>query len=651
MSALLDLLGNVGYVADTPGAYLRGALAGNFGGRSSGEELLNSYGVDGGPIGGMAAEMALDPLALIGPAFGAYKGAKAVGRGLGLLDEAPLARRLAELAPKDPLTRRLGQLHDTSFFGGFDELGGHMPPLDLPEELTSAPRYAFSTRPYEGSTGGVSAILTNLAKNKVVGEVNLGGPGSTETLGLRNIAKKLGQAVEPGDTAGRVFGSDLAPGLQGRGIGQQLYLNAMNASDTPWFYNSGNSDAATHAINALRDKGLSDVFWDLRPGWTSGPRIQRITDAGREAARTNALAQDFLRRTSNGRRVPTPDLTRAQVGLPFADEGNPLLDAIKRFMGDEAGAVRMPGEPGWDEAIGLWNQHGHLSNPKGIDNAFADTIDSLNLPRDVADTLYQIRDNVHQYGKPSISLGDRLGSDLFNSIKRFAGDEEGALKPWRTVDRNALNGPLKLGPESGPLPWERAVQMGNEAGIPTKLVHPDDGLPFLENAVAWHTAPPEQMIGLNGSDSMWKNNLEMNAHNFEFGPQGKRIFASDHPDAVMNHELGHALHLEADPQGYLDRTNPVFRQMGAAGVDFLGKNLSKYATKNHLEAVAELVSALKGGESFPSWSARQQMVDLIYQIGGGKLWDILGDHKMLKPLGYGTLGAAGLGLGSELGGA
>ncbi len=93
---LLDLLGDVGYAADTPGAYLRGALSGRLGERAAGEDMLNSWGLDGGPLGGMAAEMVLDPLMLAGLAGGAYKGIQGVtraGRALGHADDAgPLAR-------------------------------------------------------------------------------------------------------------------------------------------------------------------------------------------------------------------------------------------------------------------------------------------------------------------------------------------------------------------------------------------------------------------------------------------------------------------------------------------------------------------------------------------------------------------------------
>ncbi len=100
----LDLLGDVGYALDTPGAYLRGALSGQVGQRASGQDMLGSWGLDAGPLGGMAAEMVLDPLMLAGMAGGAVKGLQGINaatRGAravaGLGEAAPMARRLAEL--------------------------------------------------------------------------------------------------------------------------------------------------------------------------------------------------------------------------------------------------------------------------------------------------------------------------------------------------------------------------------------------------------------------------------------------------------------------------------------------------------------------------------------------------------------------------
>lgn len=97
MSALLDALGFVGNVLDTPGSILRGLMAGDpgraFSGvldpsqRVSGRDMLqrwgalgeNEEGLDTGDVGGFLAEVVTDPLNLLGA--GALRGAyrKAMG--------------------------------------------------------------------------------------------------------------------------------------------------------------------------------------------------------------------------------------------------------------------------------------------------------------------------------------------------------------------------------------------------------------------------------------------------------------------------------------------------------------------------------------------------------------------------------------------
>jgi hypothetical protein len=76
LNALGDAVGGIGYLADTPGAYLRGALGGKPGERLSGEDMLKNWGVHAGPLGGFAAEAVLDPTALLGLGGSAFKAGK-----------------------------------------------------------------------------------------------------------------------------------------------------------------------------------------------------------------------------------------------------------------------------------------------------------------------------------------------------------------------------------------------------------------------------------------------------------------------------------------------------------------------------------------------------------------------------------------------
>lgn len=90
----MSLLDTLSYVADTPGALLRGLLAGKPGSRATGREALhlgpNKPGFDSGDIPGFLAELLLDPVNLIGGA-GIAKGAK-------YLSKASKARKAGKAA-------------------------------------------------------------------------------------------------------------------------------------------------------------------------------------------------------------------------------------------------------------------------------------------------------------------------------------------------------------------------------------------------------------------------------------------------------------------------------------------------------------------------------------------------------------------------
>lgn len=92
------------YWLDTPGSYLRGALAGRMGERASGRQLLEAWNLLrpedqglGASAAGMATEMAVDPLNLLGPAMKAL-GLAGAGLGLGMaLSKAGKAGRVTRL--------------------------------------------------------------------------------------------------------------------------------------------------------------------------------------------------------------------------------------------------------------------------------------------------------------------------------------------------------------------------------------------------------------------------------------------------------------------------------------------------------------------------------------------------------------------------
>lgn len=109
MNPLMEMLGNVGYALDTPGAYLRGGLSGRLGERASGRDMLESWGaldpneegLDWGDAAGLAVDLVADPLNIFLAAGGAKyipKLGSSLARLMSAFSEAPEAAALARAA-------------------------------------------------------------------------------------------------------------------------------------------------------------------------------------------------------------------------------------------------------------------------------------------------------------------------------------------------------------------------------------------------------------------------------------------------------------------------------------------------------------------------------------------------------------------------
>ena len=72
--SFFDVIGELAYILDTPGALMRGGLAGRLGERASGRDMLEAWGVlganqeglDFGDVAGFGADLLADPLNLLG---------------------------------------------------------------------------------------------------------------------------------------------------------------------------------------------------------------------------------------------------------------------------------------------------------------------------------------------------------------------------------------------------------------------------------------------------------------------------------------------------------------------------------------------------------------------------------------------------------
>ncbi len=181
MNPLFEAMGDVGYLMDTPGAYLRGALSGNLGQRASGQDMLQSWGLDAGPMGGMAAEMVADPFALAGLAGGAYKGIQGLTKGAQALSHADDVNPLMKAAA--------GFVGNESGVLDMDEVARRLGGSGAAAELAAfqGPRYSTSADDLKymlGSAGIRDEIENEFFKNKDVGNfVASEIPGGSRLLG------------------------------------------------------------------------------------------------------------------------------------------------------------------------------------------------------------------------------------------------------------------------------------------------------------------------------------------------------------------------------------------------------------------------------------------------------------------------------------
>ncbi len=280
-NAILDAIGDVGYLMDTPGAYLRGALSGQLGNRASGEDMLQSWGVDAGPVGGMAAEMVADPLALAGLAGGAYKGF----RGIQALTRA--AQRSAQVDDLAHAGLRLNSgMRDNTAFSELmrgDDVVGHA-------LSTARPGYPEALAHDNPAFRGALPEGAPLARFNEVGFFDA------------------------------PFGSSSGSPYQGVGLGQQMMVDSLAQNPVEWLYNSQASPAAAAMYDRLKAKGLLDLTWDMgRFNETGGQHVMRLTDAGRAMAGTGGLVHQG---------VLTGEGTK-----PLS----PLMRAMADFVGDENG--------------------------------------------------------------------------------------------------------------------------------------------------------------------------------------------------------------------------------------------------------------------------------------------------------------------------
>lgn len=130
-----------------------------------------------------------------------------------------------------------------------------------------------------------------------VGSMSLSPPSSSgnESRVSRNLFPQIDFADDA--TFSRIHGVEIDEQYRGQGLGQYLYLNAMQQNGADWFYNSQTSADATNIYKALEKKGFLEVYWrEGEPDWNEegGVHLARLTDAGRDFVnnKKDAVNQD-----------------------------------------------------------------------------------------------------------------------------------------------------------------------------------------------------------------------------------------------------------------------------------------------------------------------------------------------------------------------
>lgn len=393
-----------GWLLDTPGAIVRGVLAGKplsgFGStdeRVSGRDLLREWGAIGRKdtignfVGGLAGEILLDPLTYLNPL--AVLGRGALTRGVG-----------------KPL-QKAGLLRDAPL----DAARGYSPAPSIPVGGFPAPPSVGRAR----DPSGVREYLRNLTADQAFAEAR-----------ARLTPDEYNDAVELFTAAGGRMGDTrpaaglMSIGLPGTGLQYDIYGGAFGDALASGLDSLGEWSKRAPVVGPLTRLGA--MAFDANVGYSMDPDVQMAHRIMRADARTNV---ERARRAMSGLqqealRATVPDtVTVAGAAVPVPEE-------LRRGFAS----------PGIQNAFADWLDSPNLQGPtlsgvplgKTSGDAVADAL-LENVPeyRAMRDALYQIPGdavaNARERALPLPVWTSRLADTDFFPRQQFWFDQDSYL--------------------------------------------------------------------------------------------------------------------------------------------------------------------------------------------------------------------------------
>lgn len=346
--SLTDALSGAGYALDTPGALLRGILAGKPGMRKSGREMLESWGAlgpnkagfDAGDVAGFLADVLVDPVNLLGG--WAVKGlAKTLGRQVAARRTASAAAKLRQPttltkeAPASLASMARPHVAKRHIVPGLDYAGTYT-------GLTPVDRTAISTMKQAGLDLGVhyKGKWDPVLQNVVNPESGLRLFSATGPQGMTRIRRMIKKNVEVGPGAIDPALGDYVPESIGKFVGPGTKTFTLpvggniryNRSRLPHFGSVGARDVGIHEFAHYLTDGnflLSTDLYDklMEVGHRAARVRHKAITRGKRLRNLDVLPQDRIEYLSR----PTEMLARVAT-TRMASQGMPpsVLDHFLR---------------------------------------------------------------------------------------------------------------------------------------------------------------------------------------------------------------------------------------------------------------------------------------------------------------------------------